>query len=111
MQHCTHTELKDTGPVMDPAISEILRSGDYEESITRVLYIPHVRETLLRLVYELPENERHTVLLKYPLDAYSREYTDVDIAMMLQCSATWVGDLRKNAFCRLKEQLVKEGIS
>lgn len=110
MRNCTGVELKDTSPIVDPAVSELLRSDDYEELLVSVLYQPSVREVLLRIVYELPENERHAVLLKYPLDAHSRTYTDVEIAGMLECSAPWVGVLRKRAFDRLREKLSEEEV-
>lgn len=110
MRHCSGVELKDTGPILDPEVYEVLRASDAEEFLMTMLHTPRVREVLLRLVHELPKNERHAVLLKYPLDSYSKAYTDVDIAVMLGCSTTWVGNLRRKAFRTLGKRLVKEGL-
>jgi len=43
---------------------------------------------VLDLVYELPQDQRHVVLLKYPPDAYSKTYSDEQIGRMLQVSST-----------------------
>lgn len=110
MRNCASTELKNPEPIVDSEVYDLLKSGDYEEFITRALYTPSVRDLLLQLIHELPENERHTVLLKYPLDFQSRTYTDVAIASMLDCSETWVGVLRKRAFRKLREKLSEEDI-
>lgn len=109
MRHCTDRELKDLKlPVSDS--QEDLGGNTQEELLANLLQTPYIRSALFRLIHELPENERHVVLLKYPLDSYSRTYTDVDIAVMLECSRTWVGYLRRRAFCKLREELVKEGV-
>lgn len=110
MRNCSGTELKQSEPIIDPETYDLLKSGDYEEFIARILYIPSVTDLLLQLICKLPENERHAILLKYPLDLKSRTYTDVFIAKMLGCSETWVGELRKKAFGRLREELSKEGV-
>lgn len=110
MRNCSGTELKQPEPIAAPEAPDLLKSGDYEEFIAEIFYIPGVRDLLLRLIRKLPENERHAILLKYPLDPESRTYTDVLIAKMLDCSETWVGKLRKKAFDRLREELFKEGV-
>lgn len=62
-------------------------------------------ELINKLVYELPEDQRHVVLLKYPLDQRSQSYNDKQIAAMLDVSATWVRVLRKRAFTSLREKI------
>jgi len=62
-------------------------------------------ELMHKLVSELPEDQRHVVLLKYPLDQRSRSYSDEQIALMLDISATWVRMLRKRAFASLREKI------
>lgn len=64
-----------------------------------------LRELMHKLVYELPEDQRHVVLLKYPLDQHSQSYNDKQIAAMLNVSATWVRVLRKRAFTGLREKI------
>ena len=60
---------------------------------------------LTDLVYQLPVNQRHVVLLKYPLDHYWKTYSDEQIGAMLQISSTWVRSLRKRAFVTLRDQV------
>lgn len=62
-------------------------------------------ELMHKLVYELPEDQRHVVLLKYPLDQHSPSYNDKQIARMLDVSATWVRVLRKRAFTNLRGKI------
>jgi len=108
MKHYTGKELKDSElPVLD--VQEQPRGDAQEDLLVGLFQTSYTRSMLLQLVYELPENERHAVLLKYPLDPYSKVYTDVDIAAMLDCSPSWVGDLRRKAFSRLRRKLIKEG--
>ena len=61
---------------------------------------------LTDFVYQLPMNQRHVVLLKYPLDRYWRTYSDEQIGTMLRISSTWVRALRKRAFVALREKVV-----
>lgn len=109
MQNCSGIELKDTESITDTTTHGLFRPGDYEEFLVNALYLPNVRKVLLQILCELSENERHAVLLKYPLDTHSRIYTDVDIATMLDCSESWVGVLRKKALCKLKHKLIQVG--
>lgn len=110
MRNCTGTELKDPELVLATDIFELRGSSDQEEFLASMLHTSYTRRVLLRLVHELPENERHVVLLKYPLDPYSKTYNDVDIATMLDCSPTWVGNLRRRAFCKLRKGLIREEV-
>jgi len=60
---------------------------------------------LTDLVYQLPMNQRHVVLLKYPLDRCWKTYSDEQIGTMLRISSTWVRALRKRAFATLREKV------
>ena len=62
-------------------------------------------ELMHKLVDELPEDQRHVILLKYSLDPHSQSYNDKQIAAMLDVSATWVRALRKRAFSSLREKI------
>jgi len=62
-------------------------------------------ELMRKLVDELPEDQRHVVLLKYPLDQHSQSYNDKQIAAMLNVSTTWIRVLRKRAFTSLREKI------
>lgn len=64
-----------------------------------------LREMLASLIYELPQEQRHVVLLKYPLDHRWKTYSDEQIGTMLQVSSTWVRTLRRRAFVTLKERV------
>lgn len=64
-----------------------------------------LNEVLTELVYQLPVDQRHTVLLKYPLDYRWKTYSDEQIGRMLRISSTWVRTLRKKAFVALRKKV------
>lgn len=70
-----------------------------------VLGLNELNGMLIDLVYQLPVNQRHVVLLKYPLDYRWKTYSDEQIGTMLQISSTWVRSLRKRAFVTLREKI------
>jgi len=106
MWHYTGEELQGNEVLLPSGSYEsLLREDMQDEVLTSTFYAPHVRKILHRLINRLPANERHVVLLKYPLDSHSRSYNDREIAIMLECSDTWVRDLRRKAFCKLRKRL------
>lgn len=110
MKHCTNKQLDQESMPASVMIEmyEVPETDKQEELLVNTFYMSRLRELLYRFLYELPENERHAILLRFPLDSHSRTYTDVDIAMMLGCSPSLVGNLRRKAFSKLKEKLEKE---
>jgi len=67
--------------------------------------ITDIKETLAKIIEaKLTNNEKMVIKLRYPLDA-SRAYSDAQIAIMLEKSATWVSKQRKNAIGQLKIKL------
>lgn len=73
--------------------------------LTDVLGSEELNSVLTCLVYQLPLNQRHSVLLKYPLNLRWKTYSDVQIGTMLRISSTWVRVLRKRAFVTLSEKV------
>jgi len=69
------------------------------------LGLKELNGVLTYLVYQLPVNQRHVILLKYPLDYRWKTYSDEQIGTMLQISSTWVRSLRKRAFVTLREKV------
>ncbi len=60
---------------------------------------------LLELIKCLPECQQHVILLRYPLDSFSQSYSDQQIGLMLEISATWVKTLREKAFTNLRREV------
>jgi len=85
-------------------IESTLRSRNWNDFVSELI-CSELKPLLLSLIEELPEEQQHVILLKFPLDANSKTYSDVQIGIMLQISSTWVGQLRERAFSYLRNKL------
>lgn len=74
------------------------------------LGLKELNGVLTELVYQLPVDQRHAVLLKYPLDYRWKTYSDEQIGIMLRVSSTWVRALRKRAFVALRKRVEALGL-